>query len=167
MVRRAVPSARSQGTGAKKEGPGTPLLVLVFSRRHDAVPFWCAGPHRRFVMAVLPPGSRRSLRERAVHHDPGAVWMAYPVGALVVGESVGVHGVRPPFQRALSAVLPKAARADLGERHTAAVPDAGFRLQRISAALEHAVVFRDLGWYRDTSANPDHRPSRSAISPRR
>ena len=125
MARRTVPSGRHQGTGAEKEGAGTSLLVLVFSRRHDAVPIWGAGAHRSTAVDVLPSGSRRGFRERAVHHDPGAVRMADPVGALVVGESFGLHGVRPSFQRPVPQVLPKATRADVGERRTAAVPDAG------------------------------------------
>ena len=74
---------------------------------------------------------------------------------------------RPPFQRPLPEVLPQAARTDVGERHTAAVPDAGFRVQRIPVAMEHAVIFRDQGGHGDTGANPDHRPSHSAVPARR
>src|SRR5450759_25953 len=97
MVRRTVSSGRHQSAGAEEESTATSLLVLVFPGRHDAVPIWSAGPHGSAAVDVLPSGSRRSFRERAVHHDPGAVRMADPVGVLVVGESAGLHGFRPPF----------------------------------------------------------------------
>ena len=89
-----------------------------------------------------------------------------PVDSLVVGQSADLHGIRASVQRAVLEVVSQATRADLGERHTAALPDAVFRVQRLPAAMEHAVVLRDQGRYRDSGADSDHRPSDAALPAR-
>ena len=56
--------------------------------------------------------------------------------------------VRALLQRVLPEVVPQAARADVADRHPAAVPDARLRLQRLPAAVERAVVLRHEGGHR-------------------
>ena len=60
--------------------------------------------------------------------------------------------IGPPVQRVLSEGLPEAARADVDHRRAAAVRDARLRLQRLSAAVERAGVFRDEGRARASPA---------------
>ena len=70
--------------------------------------------------------------------------------------------VRALLQRVLPEVVPQAARADVGDRHPAAVPDARLRLQRLPAAVERAVVLRDEGRHRHRRRGADRR-SRSLL----
>ena len=142
-------------------------VLLVLFRRHHAVSLHRPGAHRDPAAPVLPPRRQRGLRKRAVHHDAGAVWLADSFHPLLVGQPDDLHGLRAHVQRAVSQGLPQAQRADVGQRHAAALSGHGIRLQRLPAALEQAGLLRHQGWHADGRTGSHHRPAHDDLSSRR
>ena len=86
-----------------------PALLLVLPRRHHSLPVRHPGGDRDPAASVLPARRQRGFRERAVHHDPGAVWLADSVHPLLVRQPDDLYCVCAHVQRAVPQGLPQTA----------------------------------------------------------
>src|SRR5208337_3073591 len=80
---------------------------LAAPLRKKTVPVRHPGGDRNPAAVVLQARSERGLRERAVHHDSGAIWLADSVDPFLVGELNDFYRLRAHVQRAVPEGIPQ------------------------------------------------------------
>src|SRR5208337_2180556 len=94
---------------AEENCSSPPPLLLVLPRGYHSLLVRDPGADRDPAASVLPAGRQRGLRERAVHHDPGALWLAGSFHPLLVSQSHDFYCLCAHVQRAVSQSLPQTA----------------------------------------------------------